>query len=108
MALDIELYNEKWFNKPLHASTLKLEFDHDTLQFSDVYFPTFPPVSELHQETDTYYLTPLIGPDDYSLSSSPSSLTLHRLLSNSDCLFFICDIPENGSLSKLITLKLSF
>ena len=62
-ALDIELYNEKWFNKPLHTSTFKLVYDHDTLQFPDASFP------ELHQEIDTYPPTPSIEPDNYSLSS---------------------------------------
>jgi len=93
--LDIELYNKKWFNKPLHTSTSKLVYDHDTLQFPDASFPAFPSVSELHQETDTFSPTPSIEPDNYSLSSTPSPLTLNRLLSNSDCLFFIRYIPEN-------------
>ena len=94
-APDIELHNEIFFIKPLHASTPKLVNDHDTLQFPNAPFPGSPSVSELHQETDTYPPITSIGPDDYSLSSFPSPLTLHRLLSNSDYLFFICYIPEN-------------
>ena len=94
-ALDIELYNKKWFNKPLRTSNPKLVYDHDTLQFPDAYFPASPSVSELHQKTDTCPPTPSIKPDDYSLSSALSPLTLHRSLSNSDCLFFIRYIPEN-------------
>ena len=94
-ALDIELYNEKWFNKPLHTSTLKLVYDHYTLHFPDTSRPASPSVSELHRETNTCPPTLSIEPDDYSPSSNPSSLTVHRSLSNSDCLFFIRYIPEN-------------
>ena len=92
---DIELYNEQWFNKPLHTSTPKLVYDHDTLNFPGASFPVFPSVSELHQETNTCPPTLSIEPDNYSLSSLLSPLTLHRSLSNFDCLFFICYIPEN-------------
>ena len=34
-ALDIELYNDKCFNKPFQNSTPKLVYDHDTLKFPD-------------------------------------------------------------------------
>ena len=52
-ALDIELYNEKRFNKSLHISTTKLMYDHNTLKFPDESFPPFPSLSELLEETDT-------------------------------------------------------
>ena len=52
-ALDIKLYNEKWFNKSLLTSNPKMVYDHDTLKLLDEYFPPFPFVSELHKETDT-------------------------------------------------------
>ena len=94
-ALDIELYNEKWFNKPLHTSTPKLVYDHDSLHFPDVSLPAFPSVSELHRETKTCPNTPSIEPDDYFPSSTPSPLTLRRSLSNSDCLYFTRYVPEN-------------
>jgi len=71
-------------------------YAHDTLKFPDEYFPPFPSVSKLHKEIDTCPPKPLIEPDDYSLSSPFSLLTLHRLLSNSDCLFFIRYILQNA------------
>ena len=94
-ALDIELYNEKWFNKQLHTSTPKLVYDHDSLHFPDASLLAFPSVSIIHRETHTCPPTPSIKPDDYPHSSPPYPLTSHRSLFNSDCLFFIRYIPEN-------------
>ena len=112
-ALDIKLYNEKWFNEPLHTSTPKLVHDHDTLHFPDAFLPAFLSVSELNQETNKCPPIPSIEPDGYS-PSSPLPL-LHYIVRSlilvdfSLFVIFLRIIVNHvGSLSKLITLKLPF
>ena len=112
-ALDIELYNEKWFNKPLHTSTPKLVNDHDTLHFPDASLHAIPSVSELHRETDICSPTPSIEPDDYSLP--PPLLLLHYIVRSLILIVFSLFViflrillNHVGSLFELIKLKLSF
>ena len=94
-ALYIELYNDKWFNKPISTSVSPITYNHDTLQFPDKSPLPFPSVLELHKEINTFSPKPLVTTDDYSLLPSPSPLTLHNSLTDSDCLFFIRYLPEN-------------
>ena len=95
MALDIKLYDEKWFNTPLQTSTPKLLYTNNTLKFPDESVSPFSSVSKFHKETDICPPIPLIEPYDYSIPP-PSTLALHRSFSNSNCLFFIRYIPENN------------
>ena len=56
-ALHVELYNDKWFNKPLPNSILPFTYQHDTLKMLTEPLPSFSSVIELHKETHT--CTPL-------------------------------------------------
>ena len=50
--LHIELYNEKWFNKPIKTSIPPIIYKHDTLQFINESLPEFPFLSRLQKETN--------------------------------------------------------
>ena len=52
--LHIELYNEKWFNKPIKTSIPSIPYNHDTFKFLNELSPSFLSVSELYKETGTY------------------------------------------------------
>ena len=49
---------------------------------------------KLHKETETCSSKPLLEPECYFLPPSPSPVTLHNSLTNSDYTFFIRYIPE--------------
>ena len=93
--LHIELYNEKWFNKPVPTKDSSFTYNHDTLKFLDKFLLPFPSVLELHNETNTCSPKPLLATEDYSLSPPPSPPTLHNSLTDSDCVFFVQYLPEN-------------
>ena len=92
-ALHIELYNEKWFTKPVPTTNSSFSYDHDTLQFPDQSTLPFPSVLDLHNETQTYPPKLLVATEDYSLPPPPSPLKLHNSLADSDSLFFIQYLP---------------
>ena len=94
-SLHIELYNEKWFSKPISTSAPPIMYQHDTLRLPNDIPLSFPSVSDLHMETKTYPSTPILEKDDDFWTSPPSPLTLHNILNRSDCLFFVRYIPEN-------------
>lgn len=54
--LNIELYNEKWFNKPPKNFSLPFTYDHATLLFPSEVIAPFPTLSKLHEETNTFPL----------------------------------------------------
>ena len=60
-ALRIELYNNKWFNKPLPTSISPFTYQHDILTMPNESLPSFSSVIELHEETHRY------PPRDYSI-----------------------------------------
>ena len=47
--LYIELYNEKWFNKPFQTSFPPFIYQHDTLKMLTEFLHSFPLVIELHE-----------------------------------------------------------
>ena len=57
--LQIELYNEKNFNKPINTSISPITYKHCTLKFRNKSFPQFPSLSKFHKGTDTYPPQPL-------------------------------------------------
>ena len=93
--LDIELYNDKWFNKPLQISTPQMVYDHDALKFPDESISPFLSVSEFHKDTNICLPKPLLEPEDYSLSPSPSPLSWHNSITISDFLFCVRYVTEN-------------
>ena len=93
--LHIELYNEKWFSKPIPTSAPPIMYQHDTLTLSNDTPLSFLFVSYLHKETRTCPPTHILEKDDDFLSSPSSPLALHNSLTHSNCLFFIRYIPEN-------------
>ena len=92
-ALHIELYNEKWFYKPLHTSILPFRYHHRTLDISTKSVSLFPTVVDLHNDTNTCHPTPLAEAIKDTFSSPPSPLILHASLDKTDCLFFIHYLP---------------
>ena len=92
-ALHIKLYNEKWFDKPLHTSIPPFRYHHRTLGVSTKSVSPFPTVVELHNDTDTCPPTPLVESINDTLSSPPSPPILHASLNKTDCLFFIHYLP---------------
>ena len=52
-ALHIELYNEKWFDKPLHTSIPPFRYHYRTLDISTKSVSPFPTVAELYNDTNT-------------------------------------------------------
>ena len=84
-ALHIEMYNEKWFNKPVPTTIFSFTYNHDTLKFSDKSPLPFPSVLELHNETNTCSPKLLLATKDYSLPPPLSPLTLHNSLIDSGC-----------------------
>ena len=98
-ALYTELYNEKWFSKPVPTKYSSFTYNHNTLKFPGKSLLLFPSMLVLHNETNTCSLKLLLASDDYSLPSPPSPLTLHNSLTDSDFLFFIRNLPENTAKS---------
>ena len=86
-ALHIELYNEKWFDKPLHTSIQPFRYKHRTLDVSTKSISPFPTVVELHNDTNTCPPTPLVEAINDTISSPPFPLILHASLDKTDCLF---------------------
>ena len=93
-ALHVEMYNEKWFNKPIPTTDSPITYTYDTLKFPDKSPLPFPSVLELHKETNTCSPKLLLAIEDYSLPPLPSPLALHNSHTNSDRLFFIQYLPE--------------
>ena len=91
--LHIELYNEKWFDKPLHTSIPPFRYDHRVLDISTKSISPFPTVIELHNDTNTCPPTPLVEAINDTVSSPPFPLILHASLDKTDCLFFIPYLP---------------
>ena len=94
-ALHIELYNEKWFDKPLYTSIPPFRYHHRTLDVSTKFLSPFPTVVELHNDTNTCPPTPLVEAINDTLSSPSSPLILHASLDKTDCLFFIHYFPTD-------------
>ena len=59
-ALNIELYNETWFDKPPRTSKPLFEYDHPALAFPECPPTPLPSVSDLHVDSKTPYVPPLI------------------------------------------------
>ena len=94
-ALHIELYNEKWFNKPLQTSIPPFRYNHRTLDVPPDSVSPFPNIVDLHKDTNIIPPTPFVDGIDDDLSSPPSPLVLHASLENTDCLFFIRYLPDD-------------
>ena len=94
-ALHIELYNEKWFDKPLLTSIPPFCYHHRTLDISTKSVSPYPTVVGLHNNTNTFPPTPLVEAINDTLSSPPSPLILHASLDKTDFLFFIHYLPAD-------------
>ena len=58
-SLRIELYNQKWSNKPLPMHIPPFTYTHDTLRMPTISLTSFISVTELHNETHTCPPQPL-------------------------------------------------
>ena len=87
-SLNIELYNEKRFDKPPRTSKPLFEYDHATLAFPEYPSPPFHSVSDLNDESKSLCVPPLIEQlTDTNILSSLYPLVLFNLLSHSNGLF---------------------
>ena len=93
--LNIELYNEKWFDKPPRTSQTLFDYNHPTLAFPNPHLTPFTSLCDLHAETNKIPLSPLIEKSDLDILSPPSPLVLSKSLSTSDDLFLTRYNPED-------------
>ena len=93
--LNIELYNDTWFDKPPRTSQPLFDYTHPTLALQDDTPSPFISVSDLHANTNTIPPSPVIDTSDTTILSPPSPLVLSKSLSTSDGLFFIRYTPED-------------
>ena len=70
-ALHIELYNTKWFDKPLKTSLPSFIYKHNTLKLLTESNSPFPSVFEPHDKTNTCPPKPLFEIVYYNISTSP-------------------------------------
>ena len=91
--LHIELYNEKWFDKPLYTSIPPFRYNHRTLDVSTISVSPFSTFVKLHNDTNTCPPTPLVEAINDTLFTPPSPLILYASLENIDYLFFIHYLP---------------
>ena len=111
--LNIELYNDTWFDKPPRTSQPLFDYNHPTLALQDDTLSPFTSVSDLHANTHTIPPSPVIDTSDTDILSPPSPLVYQNLClhlmgySSSDIL---PEIPLNsdGSLSRSIMWKHPF
>ena len=111
--LNIELYNDTWFDTPLQTSQPLFDYNYPTLAFPDDTLYPFTSVSNLHANTHIIPPSPVIDTSNTNTLSPPSTLVLSKSLSTSDVLFFIRYTPEDtlnsdGSLSRSIMWKYPF
>ena len=79
-SIHIELYNEKWFDKPLKTSIPPFLYKHNTMKSSiESIFP-FPSVVELHSDTNTCPPKPLVEAVNDTLSTPPSPLKMDSFI----------------------------
>ena len=70
--LNIEIYNETWFDKPTLKSQPLFDYNHPTLAFSESQLIPFSSLSNLHAETNTFPPSPLTEKSDTDILSPPS------------------------------------
>ena len=58
--LNIDLYNETWFDKPPRTSEQLFDYNHPTLAFPEPQLIPFTSLSDLHAKTESIYPSPLI------------------------------------------------
>ena len=94
-SLNMELYDDTWFDKPPRTSQPFFDDNHPTLAFPDDTLSPFTYVSDLHTNTNTIPPSPVIDTSDTNIISPTSPLVLSKSLSTSDGLFFIRYTPED-------------
>ena len=87
--LNIDLYNETWFDKPPRTSEQLFDYNHPTFAFPEPQLIPFTSLSDLHAETESIYPSPLIEKSDTDILSPSFPFVLSKSLSTSDGLFFI-------------------
>ena len=100
-SLNIELYNETWFDKPPRTSKPLFDYDHPTLFFPEFPLSPFPSVSDLHDTLETPCVPSLLEkfPDTYILSSP---------FSTSNGLFFIRYTPEDTFKQRWFPVQINY
>ena len=76
--LYIELYNDKWFNKPLEILIPPFTYQHDTLKLPHKSLLPFLSTIEFHDESNTCFLQPFFDKVDDNISNHLSPLALHK------------------------------
>ena len=79
----MELYNEKWFDKPLQTTIPPFRYKRCSLKLSTESVSPFPSVVELHNDTNTCPPLSLSEALNDTLPSPPSPLALHASLDKS-------------------------
>ena len=87
--VNIELYNETWFDKPPRTSKTLFDYKYSTVVFLEHHLSTFTSSSDLHAETKTISPSPFIEKSDTDIIFPTFPKVLSESLSASDCLFFI-------------------
>ena len=93
--LNIELYNDTWFDKPTRTYQPLFDYNHPTLAFPDDQITPFTSLSGLHTDTKTILPSLLIDASNTDILSPPSPLVLSKSLSTYHGLFFIRYTPED-------------
>ena len=87
--LNIEIYNETWFNKPPRTSQPLFDYNHPTLTFPEPQLTAFTSLSDFHAETKIISPSPLIEKSDTDILYPHSQIFLIKSLFISKGLFFI-------------------
>ena len=93
--LNIDLYNETWFDKPPRTSEQLFDYNHPTLAFPEPQLTLFTSLSNFYAETENIYPSPLIEKYGTDIFSSSSPFVLSKPLSISNSIFFIRYISED-------------
>ena len=82
--LNIELYNEKWFDTPSPTFSLPFNYDHITLSFPPATTTLFHSLSNFHYETNNFSPLPLLENVDDDVCSPITPTVLHKSLLHLD------------------------
>ena len=81
--------------------------DHATLSFPPAAKSPFPALAKFHEDTHTSPPFPLLEDDFVSKNSPLTPSTLHKSISNSNCLFFIQYTPEDTFRSQWFLVQIN-
>ena len=86
--LNIDFYNDIWFDKPPRTSQPLFDYNHPSLAFPDDQLTPFTSFFYLHIDTNTITPSPLIENSDTNILSPSYPLVLSKYFCASDGIFF--------------------